>query len=115
MTPEALMKRARQNGMFRKDADTEYWHAGLFLLIAASNLHSANTISRQHSRAAVEALLALGVQHGFVAGDDLRTRLEGRDFSDRTFVLARAALYDVPGDEIGAALREAGFNAGGAI
>lgn len=105
-----LMKLARQHGLLKVIGGEERWHAGLFLLVAGNGMYSPDATSRQRSRAAFEALVGVAERYGFVQSDDLRERIGRGDFSERTLVLALAAMWDVPGEELSAALHEARFN-----
>src|ERR1700677_2254917 len=109
MIPKSLMKQARQQGLLKTVGGHEHWHAGLLLIIAGNGMSSPDATSRQRSRAAFEALIGVAERRGFVQSDDLRARIGRGDFGERTCMLARVAM-DVPGEELNAALAEAGFN-----
>jgi hypothetical protein len=84
--------------------------AGLFLLLAGNGMASPVASSRQRSRVAFDALMRLAERDGFTQADDLRSRIERNDLNERTFVLARAALWGVDPGDLSEALHEAGFN-----
>jgi hypothetical protein len=105
-----LMKLARKHGLMKRIDGAEHWGAGFFLLIAGNGLASPDAQSRQRSRAGFDALMRLAERDGFTQADDLRARIERKDMGERTFVLAKAALWDVDPGDLTEALHEAGFN-----
>ena len=113
MQPKQLMKLCRANGLTKKIGGDDHFSAAFFLVTAADNLHSPDAQARQRSRASFESLLTLAVDNGLQHADELRQRLERGDFSERTFMLAKAGLHDVDPVSMAGALRGAGFDHAG--
>lgn len=105
-----MMKLACQHGLTSRIDGMEHLHAGTFLLISGNGLHSSHAESRLRSRAGFEALMRLAERDGFTQADDLRARVEREDPGERTFVFAKAALWEADPEDLTEALHEAGFN-----
>ncbi|CAJ0782350.1 hypothetical protein [Ralstonia chuxiongensis] len=111
MRTEELIERARKYGLTHIVEGTEYWHAGLFLLLAGMRAYAPDdTDHRERARETLQVLLHLAERYGFAQGPALRYLFGRSDCGERTFLLCKVALSDVPAEDLTATLTTAGFD-----
>jgi hypothetical protein len=112
MQLDDLMTLGSDYGLIAEHDGEPCWHPAMVVLIAglAAFDPSSDEMNRQRGAAALDALLTAARDRGFTQSDILQTLMAKHDYGQRTVTLAKTAMGSVSGEELCAALREAGFN-----